>query len=300
MTDDLQLTIDVKRDPFLDDRLRVANLPTEPQTIAVTNPISGATKDVTVALFRKAGEVVGARRAISEVIKWMNVVTGGRVLTIAADLSESVNLEHGSLWGHYDPEENPARHASQGGDSGGGERVDRDRTRRPERLARSGHLRGRVGVEWHLRRLHAADVPAGPRVEPAKSGQQVPDGRAAHPGGPFRAGNRRRRPHALRHLLPAGVETVPARPDHQPELLGLQRRGRRLLRGRRDRGAREEGRGHRHRSGATGLPGGRPQHVRRHGHQGRGQGPLCHPRLRARHRGMATWWRRARARRSIW
>ena len=26
---------------------------------------------------------------------------------MAADLSESVNLEHGSLWGHYDPETNP-------------------------------------------------------------------------------------------------------------------------------------------------------------------------------------------------
>src|SRR6476661_6117021 len=29
------------------------------------------------------------------------------MLSIAADLSESVNLEHGSLWGHYDPETNP-------------------------------------------------------------------------------------------------------------------------------------------------------------------------------------------------
>ncbi len=28
-------------------------------------------------------------------------------MTIAADLSESINLEHGSLWGHYDPETNP-------------------------------------------------------------------------------------------------------------------------------------------------------------------------------------------------
>jgi transketolase len=37
----------------------------------------------------------------------MNYVTGNRFLTIAADLSESINLEHGSLWGHYDPETNP-------------------------------------------------------------------------------------------------------------------------------------------------------------------------------------------------
>ena len=106
--DDLKLRIDVKSDPFLDDRLKVANLPTETQTLKVKNPISGAEKEIKVALFRKAGEVAGARRAISEVIKWMNHVTGGRVSTVAADLSESVNLEHGSHWGHYDPEKNPA------------------------------------------------------------------------------------------------------------------------------------------------------------------------------------------------
>jgi transketolase len=35
-------------------------------------------------------------------------VTGNRVLTVAADLSESVNLEGGNLWGHYDPVNNPA------------------------------------------------------------------------------------------------------------------------------------------------------------------------------------------------
>ena len=58
-------------------------------------------------MFRKAGEVAGARRAISEIVKWLNHVTDNRVLTLAADLSESVNLEHGSIWGHYDPETNP-------------------------------------------------------------------------------------------------------------------------------------------------------------------------------------------------
>src|SRR6188508_1886257 len=105
--DDFKLSIDVKQDPFLDDRLRVANLPTDAQTVKVKNPSSGAEKDVKIALFKKAGEVAGARRGISEVIKWCNYVTGGRVATIAADLSESVNMEHGSLWGHYDPEKNP-------------------------------------------------------------------------------------------------------------------------------------------------------------------------------------------------
>ncbi|HUU33234.1 MAG TPA: hypothetical protein VMW48_04170, partial [Vicinamibacterales bacterium] len=60
-----------------------------------------------IALFRKPGEAAGARRAISEIVKWLNYVTGNRVLTAAADLSESINLEHGSFWGHYDPETNP-------------------------------------------------------------------------------------------------------------------------------------------------------------------------------------------------
>ena len=107
VVDKIPLRVDVKRDPFLDDRLRVANLPVEPQKLTVKNAVSGASKTVKVALFRKTGEVAGARRAISEIIKWLNYVTDNRVLTVAADLSESINLEHGSLWGHYDPETNP-------------------------------------------------------------------------------------------------------------------------------------------------------------------------------------------------
>jgi transketolase len=93
--------------PFLDERLRVANLPLEPQKLMVTNRFSGATKEVSVNLFRKPGEVMGARRAVSEIIKWMNYVTDNRFITLAADLSESINVEHGALWGHYDPIANP-------------------------------------------------------------------------------------------------------------------------------------------------------------------------------------------------
>jgi transketolase len=107
VTDDLPLRVDVKHDPFLDDRLRVANLPEAPQTLTVRNAVSGAEKQVKIALFRKAGEVAGARRGISEMVKWLNHVTDNRMLTLAADLSESINLEHGSLWGHYDPDANP-------------------------------------------------------------------------------------------------------------------------------------------------------------------------------------------------
>ena len=55
--DQFQLRIDVKRDPFLDERLRVANLPEEPQTLTVKNPVSGAEKQLKVALFRKDFQV---------------------------------------------------------------------------------------------------------------------------------------------------------------------------------------------------------------------------------------------------
>ena len=107
VADKTTLRIDVARDPFLDERLRVKNLPEEPQKVTIKNDISGKEKTVNIALFRKPGEAAGARRAISEILKWMNYVTDNRMLSIAADLSESVNLEHGSLWGHYDPEHNP-------------------------------------------------------------------------------------------------------------------------------------------------------------------------------------------------
>jgi transketolase len=107
VADHIPLRIDPRRDPFLDDRLRVANLPEETQTLTAVNSASGAEKPLKIALFRKAGEVAGARRAVSEIVKWLNYVTDNRVLTLAADLSESINLEHGSIWGHYDPETNP-------------------------------------------------------------------------------------------------------------------------------------------------------------------------------------------------
>jgi transketolase len=107
VVDRVPLRIDVTRDPFLDERLKVANLPEAPQELTATNAESGASKTVKISLFKKAGEAAGARRAISEIIKWLNYVTDNRVLTVAADLSESVNLEHGSIWGHYDPESNP-------------------------------------------------------------------------------------------------------------------------------------------------------------------------------------------------
>lgn len=105
--DDLGLRIDTTSDPFLDDRLRVANLPVEPQSVTVRNPVSNAEENVSITLFQEAGKVAGTRRAISEIVKWMNYVTDNRFITFAADLSDSINVEAGSLWGHYHPDENP-------------------------------------------------------------------------------------------------------------------------------------------------------------------------------------------------
>src|SRR6185503_2170722 len=87
--DELPTRADVKHDPFLDERLRVANLPEETQTLTVRNAVSGAEKQLKVALFRKYGEIAGARRGISEIVKWINYVTDNRVVTLAAHLSES-------------------------------------------------------------------------------------------------------------------------------------------------------------------------------------------------------------------
>ena len=102
LQDDLPLRINTQRDPFQDERLRVANLPVESQRVTVRHPVSDAEKHVDIALFRKPGDVAGTRRAISEILKWMNCVTDDRFITLAADLSGSINVEHGHIWGHYD------------------------------------------------------------------------------------------------------------------------------------------------------------------------------------------------------
>ena len=107
VNDELPLRVDRVRDPFQDDRLRVENLPVEPQTLPVTNPLTGEKKELSVALFREPGANAGTRRAISEIVKWMNYVTENRFITLAADLSGSINIESGALWGHYDPQKNP-------------------------------------------------------------------------------------------------------------------------------------------------------------------------------------------------
>ena len=104
--DDAKVRLDNRKDPFQDDRLRVDALPVEAQTVSTT--LNGEETEVGIELFKKPGEVAGTRRAISEILKWANHVTDNRFITVSADLSNSINVEKGSLTGHYDPLSNQA------------------------------------------------------------------------------------------------------------------------------------------------------------------------------------------------
>jgi transketolase len=103
----LQLEIPVDRDPFLDERLKPENLPLEPYEARVKNPRTGQVVAKTIRLFELPGKKAGTRRAISEIGKWINYVTGNRLYTMAADLSHSINMEDINFLGHYDPVSNP-------------------------------------------------------------------------------------------------------------------------------------------------------------------------------------------------
>ena len=71
------------------------------------NEHSGEDVERRISLFLEPGEKKGPRRAISEMGAWLNYVTGGRFMTMAADLSGSINVEKANLLGHYDPVDNP-------------------------------------------------------------------------------------------------------------------------------------------------------------------------------------------------
>ena len=122
----------------------------------------------------------------------MNYVTGNRFFTVAADLSESINVEHGSLWGHYDPETNPLGTRLKAPIQEAGNVSTAIGLISQSASVDPGAVRRRMGAERHLRRLHAADVHAGARLEPAEPGQPFPHGRAAHSR--RRTRGRRRRP----------------------------------------------------------------------------------------------------------
>ena len=106
--DDINLKINPNSDPFQDSRLLPSNIPLDPVNVNVSNQITGESKEVSIKLFEKPGVKAGSRRAISESVKWINYVTENRLMLLAADLADSINIEKGSIWGHYDPVTNPS------------------------------------------------------------------------------------------------------------------------------------------------------------------------------------------------
>ena len=104
----ISMRIDPTKDPFLDDRLNPKQLSTDPLSVIVKNPVNDEEKSLEITMFEKPGAVKGSRRAISEVVKWVNYVTGNRLVLAAADLADSINVEKGSIWGEFDPVKNPS------------------------------------------------------------------------------------------------------------------------------------------------------------------------------------------------
>ena len=106
--DDLSLRNSGSVDPFDDPRLKVDQLPISPQSVTVTDMGGSKTSTVDIKLFEEAGNVRGARRAVSEIFKWSNYVTNNRFVAVAADLAESINIQKSALFGYFDPVTNPS------------------------------------------------------------------------------------------------------------------------------------------------------------------------------------------------
>ena len=106
--DDLSLRNSGSVDPIDDPRLKVDQLPIAPQSVTVTDMNGSKTSTVDIKLFEEAGNVRGARRAVSEIFKWSNYVTNNRFVAVAADLAESINIQKSALFGYFDPITNPS------------------------------------------------------------------------------------------------------------------------------------------------------------------------------------------------
>ena len=210
--DGLPLRVDRASNPFKDSRLLVENLPVEAQNVKVSNPSLGEEKDLSIKLFEEPGNVRGTRRAISEIIKWMNYVTDNRFIVVAADLAESINVEHGAIWDTFDPVANPSGGRLKAAIQEAGNASTANRIGGTVGVAGPGRTRGSLGAERHIRRVHTAHVSARSRLESAEPGQPVQDRCASHSRRTLRAGDRSRRAHPLWHIRAAGMEALPPRP----------------------------------------------------------------------------------------
>ena len=215
--------IDETEDPFLDERLTPDGLPTEPVEFTATDPHSGDTKSGTINLFLPPGEKKGTRRAISEIGQWLNYVTGGRFLTMAADLSGSINVEKSHFFGHYDPVHNP-----------GGTRLKAPIQEAVNASTIIGLVNQSASADpsvhsglWGLSGTYGAFTPL--MYTPArvfsqtKPGQPFPARRTDNSGGTFWTGNRSRCTYPLRYIRSSGLDALSTRTGDQPLLLGLQR-----------------------------------------------------------------------------
>ena len=103
----MAVSIPTDVNPFGDRRLKVENLPVDPIQATCRNYHTGEEMSREVNLFLNPGEKKGTRAALSEIGAYLNHVTGNRLYTVAADLSNSINVEKANFWGHYDPVHNP-------------------------------------------------------------------------------------------------------------------------------------------------------------------------------------------------
>ena len=249
--DDTRLRVDSTRDPFQDDRLRVAALPVEPQTVDAC--LNGKNQQVGIELFKQAGEVAGTRRAISEVVKWMNHVTDNRFITLSADLSGSINVEKGSLTGHYDPRSNPtgtrfkAAIQEAGNASTAVGLVGQSASLDPNVHSGVWAMSGSYGAFTPFMYLPARVWSQQNQDSPFRVG--VLNILAGH-SGPETAADARTH---FGIFAPQVWEAVPSRTGDRAEFLGLQRRRARLFRGCRNRRPGSVGGRDRDRSGAAGT-----------------------------------------------
>ena len=189
--DGLPLRIDRATDPFKDSRLAVDGLPVEPQNLTVANPTAPAMRKTSPSSCSRSRATCAARAGRSpRLSSGPTYVTNNRFIVVAADLAESINVEHGAIWDTFDPVANPSggrlkaaiQEAGNASTAIGlvGQSVSLD----PDEHVGVWALSGTYG------RVHAAHVPPLPRVEPAEPGQPVQDRRTAHPRRTLRPGDR--------------------------------------------------------------------------------------------------------------
>jgi len=222
----------------MDDRLKVANLPEEPQTLTVRNSISGKEKQLKIALFRRPARRRAPpgrcpRSSSGEPRHRQPHADAGR-RSLGIDQSRAR-----SIWGHYDPETNPlgtrlkAAIEEAGNASTAIGLVGQSASLEPDRFAGVWAFSGTYGAFTPL------DVPAGARLSQQNQDSKFRTG-VLH----ILAGHSGPRPRPTRARTSASSRrrcgSCSRATRSSTSASGLQRRGPRLLRRRRDRRPRKK------------------------------------------------------------